>query len=141
MFLAQESSNYILRWPSWVGGVIGIGIMSAIYAAAAEGVRRALGLRAVWIVAILASIGMGAYLVSVITSEVPPREQFILWIALAYTLVVMFLAPAYGISVGARRPDSSLGRQIGFGVSASYAVALGGFMLGAVATVIFRFIK
>jgi len=43
MLFVQDSGTYIVRWPPWVGGVIAIGIMSALYAAIAEGVRRTLG--------------------------------------------------------------------------------------------------
>ena len=141
MLLVQDSGTYIVRWPSWVGGVIAIGIMSALFAAIAEGVRRTLGLKFVWGTAVFASLGIGGYLVSAIASVTHPRERILAWMALVFCVAVMFLAPAYGISVGARRADSSFGRQIGFGVAASYAFALAGFVLGAIGAVFVRVIR
>ena len=100
-----------------------------------------LGLKFVWVIAAFASLGIGAYLVSEISSVTDPRERIFAWMALVFGVAVMFLAPAYGISIGARRADSSFGRQIGFGVAASYAFALAGFVLGAIGAVVVRVIS
>ena len=119
----QNSGTYMLQWPPWVGGIIALGLMAASYSAVAEGVRRRYGRKAVWVAAFIAAVGLGTFVaVAMFRAAELPKPVWGL-LTLVVVVTAMFFAPAFGVSLGARRGSPTLARQVGFGLLAAYGFA------------------
>ncbi len=116
----QTSTLYVVQWPTWVSGLIALGMIAGLYSLASEAVRRRYGLRGVWIAAWASVLVLGSFVVIAMVKATEPPSLVLGGLALTITLGAMFVAPAYGISLGARRGSPGFLRQVGFGVLAAY---------------------
>jgi|GEM_PF-6703990 len=119
----HNSTQYIVQWPTWVSGLIALGLMAGLYSLVVEAVRRRWGLRGVWIAALGFAVALGIFVAFAMVRAAEPPSLVLGGVTLIITLATMFVAPAYGVSLGARRGQSGLLRQVGFGLLAAYGFA------------------
>ena len=138
--LQDPSSQYLIRWPPWVGFLIAIGIVGGPYSLLVAWVRRALGP-----IGLVALAGLVSLLFAVIIMEEWRREPSIggvdLVLATAACIVAFAVAPAVTIWLKSRGPaPASMGKQAGWALLSIYGTFGAMIVLMVLVLVVFRLV-
>ncbi len=134
----ETSSEYIVRWPLWVGFLLGIAIMGSLYSLLAAWVRRVFGLVGLAVLAGLVAFGFAATIVSEWRRE-PSIGAPALVIATGACILGLAVAPAVTIWYKSRAPTATtLGKQVGWALLSIYGAFAAMALLTVLVSVAYR---